>query len=63
MTPRHRHKVNGSWTRNKIIRSILLWSGMVIMSWINATNFDRTELKFLGEMAILWTTLQKALPD
>jgi DNA-binding transcriptional regulator of glucitol operon len=51
------------WTRNKIVRAVLMWAGLIVLSWFNATNFDKTEYKFLAEAATMWGLLQRVLPD
>lgn len=51
------------WTRNKILRAVFMWGGLITLSWINATNFDKTELKFLAQSVAMWALLQKVLPD
>jgi len=51
------------WSRNKTIRAVLMWAGLIALSWFNATNFDKTELKFLAQSAAMWALLQKVLPD
>lgn len=51
------------WSKNKIIKAVLLWVGMIGLSWVNATNFDKTEYKYLGEVLGLWVMLNKTLPD
>ena len=41
-------------TKEKFIELSWLFvqmAGLFILSWMNATNFDATELKFLGEAA------------
>jgi DNA-binding transcriptional regulator of glucitol operon len=52
-----------TWTRNKIVRAGFMWCGLIALSWLNATNFDKTEYKFLGQAAGMWIILQKVLPD
>lgn len=61
----HRRRASswGAWGKNKIARAVLMWAGLIVLSWLNATNFDKTEFKFLGEAAAMWVMLHKVLPD
>jgi uncharacterized membrane protein YsdA (DUF1294 family) len=52
-----------TWSKNKIVRAVLMWTGLILLSWLNATNFDKTELKFLAQAVGMWVLLNKALPD
>lgn len=42
----------------------LIWPGLnlvglVFFSWLNATQFDQTELKMLGEFAVYWKIISE----
>ena len=44
------------------IRNALLWpamqlGGLAFFAWLNASHFDATELKMLGEFAAYWKIL------
>lgn len=51
------------WTWQQTIKLATMVFGLFFFSWINATHFDATEMKMIGEVAALGAIVFKFFPD